>query len=87
MTISDAGATGQLTDHLDSLRLHLRRRLANEQVVQDLTQEACLCFELTGSAWGAEILEEFRTWLSKFWLVKPKAAELGSLIKSLRQAA
>jgi len=43
--------------------------------------------ELTGSEWGAEILDDFRTWLPKFWLVKPKAAELGSLIQSLRQAA
>jgi glutamate synthase (NADPH/NADH) large chain len=43
--------------------------------------------QLTGSRWGEEILEDFRTWLPKFWLVKPKAAELGSLIQSLRQAA
>jgi glutamate synthase (NADPH/NADH) large chain len=43
--------------------------------------------ELTGSEWGAQILDDFRTWLPKFWLVKPKAAELGSLIQSLRQAA
>jgi glutamate synthase (NADPH/NADH) large chain len=27
------------------------------------------------------------TYLPKFWVVKPKAAELGSLIQSLRQAA
>jgi glutamate synthase (NADPH/NADH) large chain len=42
---------------------------------------------LTGSEWGQEILEEYRSYLPKFWLVKPKAAELGSLIQSLRQAA
>jgi glutamate synthase (NADPH/NADH) large chain len=42
---------------------------------------------LTGSEWGEEILEEYRTYLPKFWLVKPKAAELGSLIESLRRAA
>lgn len=41
----------------------------------------------TGSGWGEEILEDFRTFLPKFWVVKPKAAELGSLIESLRQAA
>jgi len=41
----------------------------------------------TGSEWGQEILDDFRTWLPKFWVVKPKAAELGSLIESLRQAA
>ena len=42
---------------------------------------------LTGSAWGREILEDYRTFLGRFWVVKPKAAELGSLIESLRQAA
>jgi glutamate synthase (NADPH/NADH) large chain len=42
---------------------------------------------LTKSAWGETLLEDFRTFLPKFWLVKPKAAELGSLIESLRQAA
>jgi glutamate synthase (NADPH/NADH) large chain len=43
--------------------------------------------EYTGSLWGREILEDFRTFLPKFWVVKSKAAELGSLIESLRQAA
>ena len=35
---------------------------------------------------GELILDDYRTFLPKFWLVKPKAAELGSLIESLRQA-
>jgi glutamate synthase (NADPH/NADH) large chain len=43
--------------------------------------------EATGSEWGEMILDDYRTFLPKFWLVKPKAAELGSLIESLRQAA
>ena len=43
--------------------------------------------EVTDSTWGAAILEDYRTFLPKFWVVKPKAAELGSLIESLRQAA
>jgi glutamate synthase (NADPH/NADH) large chain len=43
--------------------------------------------ELTGSQWGEEILDDFRTYLPKFWVVKPKATELGSLIESLREAA
>ncbi|MEO1319128.1 MAG: glutamate synthase-related protein, partial [Pseudomonadota bacterium] len=42
---------------------------------------------LTDSAWGAEILEDYRDYLPRFWLVKPKASELGTLITSLRQAA
>jgi glutamate synthase (NADPH/NADH) large chain len=41
----------------------------------------------TGTEWGELILEEYRTFQPKFSVVKPKAAELGSLIESLRQAA
>ncbi len=41
----------------------------------------------TQSEWGEAILDDYRTFLPKFWLVKPKAAELGSLIESLRRAA
>jgi glutamate synthase (NADPH/NADH) large chain len=43
--------------------------------------------ELTGSQWGETILDDYRSYLPKFWVVKPKAAELGSLIDSLRAAA
>ncbi len=43
--------------------------------------------EYTGSVWGTAILEDYRTYLPKFWVVKPKADELNSLIESLRQAA
>ena len=41
----------------------------------------------TGSRWGNSILDDYRTFLPKFWMVKPKATELGALIESLRQAA
>jgi glutamate synthase (NADPH/NADH) large chain len=41
----------------------------------------------TGSRWGREILDDLRTYLPKFWLLKPKAADLESLIDSLRRAA
>ncbi len=43
--------------------------------------------EYTASEWGARILDDYRTYLPKFWLVKPKATELSSLIESLRRAA
>lgn len=43
--------------------------------------------ELTGSIWAQQILDEFRDYLGKFWLVKPKAASLESLADSLRRAA
>jgi glutamate synthase (NADPH/NADH) large chain len=43
--------------------------------------------ETTGSVWGAQILDHFRDLLGKFWLVKPKAASIDSLIDELRRAA
>jgi glutamate synthase (NADPH/NADH) large chain len=43
--------------------------------------------ELTGSEWAERIQDDYRSFLHKFWLVKPKAAEIGSLIESLRRAA
>jgi len=41
----------------------------------------------TGSVWGAQILDQYRDFLSKFWLVKPKAAGLDTLIDELKRAA
>ena len=41
----------------------------------------------TGSSWGEGILEDFDDMLRKFWLVKPKAAELAGLLDTLREAA
>jgi len=41
----------------------------------------------TGSAWGRSLLTEYRDYVGKFWLVKPKAASLESLIDTLKRAA
>jgi glutamate synthase (NADPH/NADH) large chain len=41
----------------------------------------------TGSTRGQTILADYRYYASKFWLVKPKATELESLLDTLRQAA
>ena len=41
----------------------------------------------TDSKWGGEILNDFRAYLPKFWLVKAKAAAIDTLIDSLRRAA
>jgi glutamate synthase (NADPH/NADH) large chain len=43
--------------------------------------------KLTGSVWAREILNDFRSFAPKFWLVKPKAADVDSLIENLRRAA
>ncbi len=41
----------------------------------------------TDSVWGAQLLNDFRTYIGKFWVVKPKAAAIDSLLENLRRAA
>ncbi len=41
----------------------------------------------TGSAWGQEIINHFNKYVRKFWLVKPKAADLESLQDTLQKEA
>jgi glutamate synthase (NADPH/NADH) large chain len=41
----------------------------------------------TDSEWGAEILRDFRSYIGHFWVVKPKAASIDSLIENLSRAA
>jgi len=65
----------RITPESMEANLHHLRALIVEHVAQ------------TNSVWGDLILDDYRTFLPKFWLVKPKAAELGSLIESLRRAA
>ena len=43
--------------------------------------------EATGSAWGQEILEDFRGYVGQFWLVKPKAESVETVIDTLTRAA
>lgn len=38
----------------------------------------------TGSAWGEKLLENLDDYLRRFWLVKPKAANLASLLSTTR---
>jgi glutamate synthase (NADPH/NADH) large chain len=42
---------------------------------------------VAGSAHARQLLEDFREVLGKFWLVKPKAASLDSLVAALKRAA
>ena len=41
----------------------------------------------TASPWGQTILNNFEDYVRHFWLVKPKAADLNSLLSTLRSAA
>ncbi|MEX1033282.1 MAG: glutamate synthase large subunit [Cellvibrionaceae bacterium] len=38
----------------------------------------------TDSAWGRELLDNLRSWIGKFWLVKAKAAELDTLLATIK---
>jgi glutamate synthase (NADPH/NADH) large chain len=65
----------RITPESMEANLHHLRALITEHVAR------------TGSEWGESILDDYRSFLPKFWVVKPKATELGSLIEMLRRAA
>jgi len=50
------------------------------QLIEDHTQA-------TGSSLGLNMIEEYYSLASRFWMVKPKAAELSELLSTLGQAA
>ncbi|MEW5755687.1 MAG: glutamate synthase large subunit [Pseudomonadota bacterium] len=51
-----------------------------QKILKDFVRE-------TESAWGQHILDHFSDMRGKFWLVKPKAAEIGTLLDALMNAA
>jgi glutamate synthase (NADPH) large chain len=55
--------------------------------VQHLRGLIELHVEATGSVWGAQLLNDFRSYIGKFWVVKPKASAITSLLENLRRAA
>ncbi|TKR30200.1 glutamate synthase large subunit [Luteimonas gilva] len=69
---------------IDILRINSEGFAAHRSHLLDLIETHA---RLTGSAFAQRILEEFRDFLGKFWLVKPKAASLESLADNLRRAA
>jgi len=58
-------------EHLEAHRNHLR------SVIREFAEE-------TGSEWGKHLLDDFISYTGKFWLVKPKAASLNSLLGHTR---
>lgn len=58
-------------EEMEAYRNHLR------SVIREHISE-------TGSAWAERILEDFDDYIGRFWLVKPKAANLRSLLASTR---
>ena len=43
--------------------------------------------EATGSAWGQQILDNFRDYVGQFWLAKPKAEDVNTVLDTLNRAA
>jgi glutamate synthase (NADPH/NADH) large chain len=69
---------------IDIHRILAEHMEAHQHYLKSMIQDH---IEMTGSQWGKAILEDFRDYLGKFWLVKPKAADIGSLIQAIRAAA
>ncbi|HEY1724253.1 MAG TPA: glutamate synthase large subunit [Steroidobacteraceae bacterium] len=65
-------------------------RLTHESMdanIQHLRELITMHIAETGSAWAEEIQNDMRSFIGHFWLVKPKAASIDSLIEDLRRAA
>jgi glutamate synthase (NADPH/NADH) large chain len=69
---------------IDISRIHPEAMQSHLQHLEDLIEQHVA---ETGSAWGEEIMNDLRTYIGKFWVVKPKAASIDSLIENLRRAA
>ena len=59
------------SEYMEAYRFHLRSN------IEEFSRE-------TGSEWGAHLIENFEDYVGKFWLVKPKAADLDRLLSRLR---
>jgi glutamate synthase (NADPH/NADH) large chain len=69
---------------IDISRVHPEAMQANVQHLEGMLERHA---DETASGWAAGILADLRTYLPKFWVVKPKAASIDSLIENLRRAA
>jgi len=69
---------------IDISRIHAESMQSHLQHLEGLLEQHRA---ETGSTWADEILNDLRTYIGKFWVVKPKAASIDSLIENLRRAA
>jgi glutamate synthase (NADPH/NADH) large chain len=69
---------------IDISRIHPEAMQSHVQHLESLLERHVAA---TMSAWAEEIAADLRTFLPKFWVVKPKAASVDSLIENLRRAA
>ncbi|MEM9384725.1 MAG: glutamate synthase large subunit [Pseudomonadota bacterium] len=71
-------------DLIDIHRLTPERMEAHSQY---LLRQLATHVQETGSKWAQEMLDDFRSVVGRFWLVKPKAASIDNLVESLRRAS
>ncbi|HKD53377.1 MAG TPA: glutamate synthase large subunit, partial [Steroidobacteraceae bacterium] len=69
---------------VDISRIHPEAMQSHVQYLEGLLERHSAH---TASSWAEEIANDLRTYLPKFWVVKPKAASVDSLIENLRRAA
>ena len=69
---------------IDISRIHAESMQSHLQHLESLLEQHVA---ETGSAWAEEIVNDLRSYIGKFWVVKPKAASIDSLIENLRRAA
>jgi glutamate synthase (NADPH/NADH) large chain len=69
---------------IDISRIHPEAMQSHVQHLESLLERHV---SETESVWATEIMSDLRTYLPKFWVVKPKAASIDSLIDNLRRAA
>jgi glutamate synthase (NADPH/NADH) large chain len=69
---------------IDISRIHAESMQSHLQHLENLLDQH---LAETGSVWAEEIVNDLRTYIGKFWVVKPKAASIDSLIENLRRAA
>jgi glutamate synthase (NADPH) large chain len=69
---------------IDISRIHPEAMQSHVQHLESLLERHVAH---TGSSWAEQIAHDLRTFLPKFWVVKPKAASIDSLIDNLRRAA
>jgi glutamate synthase (NADPH/NADH) large chain len=69
---------------IDIHRIVSEHMEAHQHYLKSLIEDFVIA---TGSRWGQQILDDWRDFLGRFWLVKPKATELTALFNAVKQAA
>ena len=92
-----AGMTGGFAYVLDQHNQFVDRYNSELVEIQRITSESLEAYRHhlrnnirlfvaeTGSSWGQHILDNFADFIGKFWMVKPKAASINSLLDNIKQ--